>query len=184
MLNDNVQGPMTMPWALSRPADTEYAPFFAGYVSLVPEPDVLRVLEEQPDEVRVYASTVAPERELFSYAPGKWSLRELFGHVADTERVFGYRALCISRGEQASLPGFDEQEYAAKSGAARSPLRDLVHEFVAIRESNLALLRRLDREAWERVGIANGNPVSVRALAYILAGHVRHHLAIVRSRYS
>jgi hypothetical protein len=166
-----------------RPTASEYAPFYAGYVSLVPEEDVLAVLAAQPAELGGVAGAVAKERESYRYAPGKWSIRELFGHLADGERVFGYRAFCIARGDQASLPGFDEQAYVAASGYDARPLAELLSEFVALREANLAFLRRLQADAWPRAGTANGTPVTVRALAFVMAGHVRHHLGVLRSRY-
>ncbi len=167
----------------SRPASTEYAPFFAGYVSLVPESDVLAVLEGQPAGLVQLSSDVPADRERFRYAEGKWTIREVFGHIVDAERVFGYRAFCISRGEQVPLPGFDENVYIRYSHYDRQPLADLVPEFAALRETNLAFLRQLGNNDWERLGTANNNPASVRALAFIMAGHVRHHVAMLRDRY-
>lgn len=168
-----------------KPAETEYAPFYAGYVSEAPEGDVVAALEAQKSAIRRLASAVSPERETFRYAPGKWSVREVFGHLIDAERVFGYRAFCISRGDQASLPGFDEQEYMAASGYDRRGLPEIVDELLLARDSNLALFRALgpDSQAWSRLGVANGTPISVRALAFITAGHARHHLEVLRSRY-
>ena len=169
---------------IDKPGDTEFAPFFAGYVSLVPETDVVAVLQDQAAEVHRHARAFSPDRESFRYAPGKWSVRELFGHLGDAERVFGYRAFCISRGERANLPGFDEVPYVAHSSFAECSLADLVEEFGRLRESNLVVLRRLDEMAWKRLGSANGSPVSVRALAFIMAGHVRHHLQVLSTRYA
>jgi hypothetical protein len=166
-----------------RPAETEYAPFYAGYVSLVPESDILPVLEQQVDEFRELASAVSPDRETFRYAPDKWSVREVFGHLTDGERVFGYRAFCISRGETAPLPSFDENTYVAQSGYGRVPLAELAHELVSVRRANLALLRRFEAGSWARAGTASNKPVTVRALAYVMAGHPRHHIAILRERY-
>jgi hypothetical protein len=168
---------------IQRPRDSEFAPFYAGYVSLVPEGEVLRVLEDQPGEVTRLAASVPRTRETHRYAPGKWSLREVLGHVTDGERVFGYRLFCISRGETASLPGFDEGAYVKASRFDERTLGDLARDFAAIREANLTVLRRLDDAEWDRTGTANGKTVSVRALAYIMAGHVRHHLGILRDRY-
>jgi hypothetical protein len=166
-----------------RPAETEYAPSYAGYVSLVPEEDPLAALSAQPEELRRLAAAVPPERESDRYAEGKWSVREVFGHLTDAERVFGYRALCISRGDRTPLPGFDENSYVARSGFDRVRLTDLVEDFATLRSANLAFLRRLDVEAWRQAGTANDSPVSVRALAFIMAGHVRHHVGVLRSRY-
>ncbi len=168
---------------IERPGDGEYAPFYAGYISLVPEADVLDVLQRQIDDVEMHVRSVASDAETFAYAPGKWSVREVCGHMSDAERVFGYRAVCISRGEQASLPGFDEKAYVARSGFAGTRLGELVKEFTLLREANLAALRRLNAEAWAQKGTANNHPVSVRALAFIMAGHVRHHLRILTERY-
>ena len=167
-----------------RPLETEYARPYAAYVSLVPEVDVLSVLENQVVEVRLRAAAVPAERETYRYAPGKWTIREVFGHVVDAERVFGYRAFCVSRGEQAPLPGFDEKEYVARSEFGWCSLAELVTEFATVRESSLAVLRRLDHAGWQRFGNANGTSISVRALAYIMAGHVRHHLGVLRARYN
>ncbi len=166
-----------------RPADTEFAPFYAGYVALVPEDDVLAVLAAQVEDFRSLARSVAPAREGFRYAPDKWSLRQVVGHVTDGERVFGHRLFCFSRGEQAALPSFDEKAYVAQSVYERVPLAELVEELVTVRQGHLAVLRRLDAETWGRAGTASGKPVTVRALAYVMAGHPRHHLAILRQRY-
>ena len=166
-----------------RPGPGEYAPFYAGYVSLVPEPDALAVLTAQPSELLALAARVPAEREQHRYAPGKWSVREVFGHLTDGERVFGYRAFCISRGDQSALPGFDEQSYIAGSDYDGVPLAQLASDFAALRQSNLSVLRRLPADAWARGGTANGTPVTVRALAFIMAGHVRHHLGVLRDRY-
>ena len=166
-----------------RPADTEFAPFYARYVALVPEDDVAAALAAQVEDFRRLGTGVAPARESFRYAPDKWSVRQVVGHLTDGERVFGHRLFCFSRGEQAPLPAFDENAYVAQSAYDRVPLADLVDELVTVRRSNLAVLRRLDAEAWGRVGTASGKPVTVRALAYVMAGHPRHHLAILRERY-
>ncbi len=166
-----------------RPADTEFASFYAGYVALVPEDHVLPVLEAQIEEFRGLTGSVPPAREGFRYAPDKWSLRQVVGHLTDGERVFGHRLFCFSRGEQAALPAFDEKAYVAQSAYERVPLAELVEELVTVRRGNLAVLRRLDAEAWGRAGTASGKPITVRALAYVMAGHPRHHLAILRERY-
>ena len=168
---------------MNRPAETEYAPFYAGYVSLVPESDVLAVLEEQKRVFRRLAAGVPKDRERHRYAEGKWSIREVAGHLVDAERVFGYRAFSFSRGEKSPLPSFDENEYVAASGYDEVPLDELVAELVGVRDANLAVLRRLADAEWARVGTASGKPVSVRALGFIMAGHPRHHLAILRERY-
>jgi len=166
-----------------RPAAGEYAPFFAGYEKLVPETDVLPVLAAQAAEIRRIAASVPADRETFRYAPGKWSVREILGHMGDGERVFGYRAFCISRGDQTALPGFEENDYVAESAYDRQTAAELADDFAGVRTANLAVLGRLDPERWSRVGNANGTPVSVRALAFIMAGHARHHIGVLKTRY-
>ena len=166
-----------------KPPASEYAAPFERYVSLVTEADVLPVLERQIDELTAYAAAVSPDRESFRYAPGKWSVRQVFGHLTDGERVFAYRAFCISRGESAALPTFDENMYVERSPYDRVPLGDLRAEFVDVRRATLQLLRRLDDAAWRSVGKSGTNPISVRALAYIMAGHVRHHFHGLTQNY-
>jgi hypothetical protein len=166
-----------------RPRPDEYDEAFERYVSRVPEADVLAALERQPAELAAALAAVPPERERFRYAPGKWSIRDVAGHMLDSERVFGYRALCIARGEKASLPGFEENDYAASAGYDRRTLASILEEFAALRASHVLMLRHVDDEAWGHVGTANGLPITPRALAYVLAGHVRHHLAVLAEKY-
>lgn len=174
-----------MATTMGRPAETEYHPYYRGYVSLVTEDDVIDALEQQTGELRKIAAAASPEKETFRYAPEKWSIRQLFGHLIDAEKVFGYRAHCISRGEQAALPGFDEQSYVAKSSYAEVPLSDLVEELALLRRTNVILLRRVDDEpgGWGRTGNANGANISMRGLAHVVLGHVRHHMGVLRDRY-
>jgi len=166
-----------------RPPETEYAPFYAGYVALVPETDILAVLEGQVAAIQRLLATVPAEKEAYRYAEGKWSLRQVVGHLVDGERVFGYRAFCLSRGEQAALPSFDENQYVGAARADSIPLAELLAELALVRQGNLVVLRRLDARDWTRVGTASGQPVSVRALAWIMAGHPRHHVNVLRERY-
>jgi hypothetical protein len=168
---------------VERPTPAEYAQPFERYVSLVQDGDVLAALTRQGSELAQALSGVGAAAERFRYADGKWSIREVVGHVIDSERVFGYRALCIARGEQAPLPGFDENAYQAHASFDASPLAELLREFALVREGHLPLFRRLSGEAWLRSGVANSKPASVRALAFIMVGHVRHHLGVLRERY-
>ncbi len=168
---------------MERPTEPEFAPFYARYVALVPEADILAVLEQQAEEIRRLAASVPKERETFRYAEGKWSIREVLGHLVDGERIFGYRAFCISRGETAALPSFDENRYVAAARSDATPLAELADELALVRRSNLVVLRRLEPPEWARVGTASGKPVSVRALAWVMAGHPRHHLEVLRERY-
>lgn len=168
----------------TRPAPSEFAPFYAGYVALVTEADILRVLETQAADLKRLTREFVPGREQHRYAPGKWSVREVVGHITDAERIFGFRAFCFSRGDRNPLPGFDENEYVTRSGFDRRDLADLADDFGRIRQVNLTVLSLLDEEEWLRGGTASGKPVSVRALAYIMAGHVRHHLNMLSTRYA
>jgi len=168
---------------LTRPTPSDYSPHFARYVSLVPEDQVLPVLAAQGDEVRRALAAVKEDAAGFRYADGKWSIREVVGHLADTERLMAYRALCFARGEKAGLPGFDEDEYVRQAGFDAIPLPELVAEFRAARDASLPLFRHLARDAWARGGLANGRPSTVRSVAYVMAGHVRHHLNVLRERY-
>jgi len=169
--------------SMSRPDASEYAPFYAGYVARVSEDDILAVLAAQADEIGALARSLPEAKQSYRYAEGKWTIGEVLSHLTDGERVFGYRAFCFSRGEQAALPGFDENQYVSASRAGDVPLVALAREFAAVRESNLGFLRRLGDAAWTRTGTASGKPVSVRALAWIMAGHPRHHLALLCERY-
>jgi len=168
---------------MKRPLESEYAPDYRGYVAHVSEEEILPVLRSQLDELDVLLGGVTPERETYAYAEGKWSIRELAGHLIDGERVFGYRSFCIARGETRNLPGFDEKEYMLRAPYNQIDLEDLLSELRLARLSNIAMLRNLDDEAWMRIGTANDAQVSVRALAFIMAGHVRHHMGVLRERY-
>ena len=166
------------------PDSSEHAPAFGAYIRLVPELDITATLAMQRDEVRQLFASVDATRGGFRYAEGKWSIREIAGHFSDAERVFGYRLLCIARGEQADLPGFEEDDYIAAAHYDDWSMDDLVAHFVALRDANILLLRNLRADDWNRRGVANGNPISVRAIAYAIAGHVRHHVGVLRERYS
>lgn len=167
----------------TRPASNEYGSFYADYIARVPDGPIVDVLERLDNERSALVRSIPAGRETFRYAEGKWSIRELFGHLADGERVFGYRALCISRGEDASLPGFDENLYVETSRYHDRPLSDIAQELSYLRRANIAMFRSLNDEQWARVGTANEASVSVRALAWITAGHELHHMNVLRSRY-
>lgn len=168
---------------LGRPARTEAAPSYFMYIDRVAGDDVLSALETQLAEVEALLSGISEERSHHRYAPGKWSIREVLSHVTDTERVFAFRALWFSRGLDGALPGFDEKVGAAGAGADNVPLAHHIDEFRKVRLANLAFLKNLPPAAWARSGVASGNPITVRALAFLLAGHADHHLAVLRERY-
>lgn len=166
-----------------RPDATEHPAYFAKYIELVPEGDVLATLEAQRDELARTFGTIPEARGDFAYAPGKWTIKELLCHVIDAERVFAYRAMRFARGDQTPLPGFDENVWAPASGANDRTLADLVEELMAVRGATLALFRHLPADSAGRRGVASGKDVSVRALAYVIAGHPAHHLRVLRERY-
>jgi len=166
-----------------RPDASEFAVFYAGYIAKVPDGDLLRTLEQQDEDTMALLAAVPELKGSFAYAPGKWTLKDVIGHIADSERVFAYRALRIARGDQTPLPGFDENDWVSSAGCAGRTLADLLGELRAVRAGTLALLRHLPAEAPTRRGTANNIEFSVRALAWIIAGHERHHLGIIRERY-
>lgn len=169
--------------AISRPDSSEYAPNYETYVSKVPEGNIVAILEDQRRETQDLLATIPEGRALHRYAPGKWSIKEVIGHVTDAERVFSYRALRFARGDQTPLSGFDEKAYAPAGHFDAHDLPDLAAELDAVRRATIALFSGLDSEALARRGPANNKEISVRALAYVIAGHERHHVEILRERY-
>ncbi|HJZ89298.1 MAG TPA: DinB family protein [Gemmataceae bacterium] len=167
---------------MRRPQPTEYAPFYETYVKLVPETDIVAALETQLADMLGVLRAVPEAQATVRHPPYTWSIKEVVGHLADTERVMGYRALRFARGDTTPLPGFDENEYAKVANFDRLSLPALVGELEIVRRSHVSLFRNLPVEAWDRGGEANANRVTVRALAYILVGHGRHHTAILRKR--
>lgn len=172
-----------MTTSLTRPRPEDAAAYYFTYIDQVPEEDVFALLADGVAETRRLVAGLTPQQERHRYAPGKWSIREVLGHVVDTERVFGYRAFHVARGDGAALPGMEQDDYARTAGADRRPLADLLDELDLLRRGHLSLFRSLDDEAWERSGTASGVLFRVRALPFILAGHEIHHRRILRERY-
>ena len=169
--------------APARPESNEYAAYYEKYVSLVPDADIVGTLARQNEETLALLGTVTEERAGFRYEPGKWSIKQVVGHLIDAERIFAYRALAIARGERQALPGMEQDEYMAHADFDARTLADLTEEFAHVRRANVLMLRGLDAEAWQRRGVASDNEVTVRAIAYIIAGHEAHHVQILRTRY-
>ena len=165
-----------------RPGTDEYAEFYAPYIAAVKEP-LLDTLEAEAGEWGALLASVPPDREGYRYAPGKWSVREVVGHVTDAERMFATRAMAFARGDRSHYPSFDENAYAANSGADGRTLADLAEDFTAVRRATVLLLRSFDEEAWSRRGVASGYEFTVRSLAWIIAGHSRHHRRVLAERY-
>lgn len=165
------------------PETTEYSPYYERYVSLVPEGDILATLAGQMDSTLGLLRGIDEEKAGWRYAPDKWSIKELVGHLIDTERIFAYRALRFARNDQTPLPGFEQDDYIRNAAFDACQLDDLAREFEFVRRANLYMFRHLDKAAWQRRGIANDGELSVRALAFIMAGHEKHHMEILKTRY-
>jgi len=168
---------------MKRPEPTEYSEFYANYVSKIPGADVLSVLESQRLQMLQLFAGRSERDGSFRYAPGKWTVKEVLGHITDTERIFTYRALRIARGDQTPLPGFEQDDFVKNGGFSERTLADLAEEFALVRGASLALFRSFPEGAWARRGIASQKEVTVRALAFITAGHQMHHRIILEERY-
>lgn len=168
---------------LNRPSKEEYGTYYDRYISLVPEGDVAELLKSQYIEIEDLLASLPEERGSFRYAPGKWSLKEVVGHMADTERVMAYRLLRIARGDQTPLPGFDQDVFVKGASFDSFSLKDLLEDYSAVRRSTLTLLRGVTEEVSLRAGTVGDNPATARSLAYIIAGHEIHHLKVIRERY-
>ena len=166
-----------------RPGAGEYASFYASYVAMVPDGDITRALGEQGERFLRQLKDIGDDKAGFAYAAGKWTIKEVILHMADTERIFAYRLLRMARGDATPLSPFDENAYTPMSGANDRPLDSLLGEFAAVRGATLSLLRWLPDAAWTRRGVASGKDVSVRALAWITAGHAMHHELVLHERY-
>ena len=167
----------------ARPQPGEYVPYYEKYVSLVPDQDILATLEKQLTETVRLLSARAEDQGDLRYAPGKWSVKEVLGHVIDTERIFSYRALRIARNDKTPIEGYEQDDYVKNAPFDKYSLALLIEEFTSVREATLSLFRGLDEPAWVRHGVANNSEVSVRAIAYIVAGHELHHRRILQEKY-
>jgi len=168
---------------IGRPEPGEFAPYYERYISLVQGTDILTTLDSQRRHTLLLLSGRDEADGDFHYAPDKWSAKEVLGHVCDTERIFAYRALRISRGDRTPLQSFEQDDYVRNGPFAARPLAELIEDYIAVRRATLTLLRNLDDQAWLRRGIASNNEVSVRALAYMIAGHELHHRRILEEKY-
>jgi hypothetical protein len=168
---------------IEKPDATEYLSYYGRYVSLVPEGNILAVLSSQMDDTLSRLRSIPESRAGFRYAPGKWSIRELVGHMIDTERIFAYRALRFARNDKTPLSGYEQDHYINNASFDAYPLGELAGEFESVRRASLFMFKHLDQEAWKRRGLANESEVSVRALAYIIAGHELHHMDVLRNKY-
>ncbi|MGB8540362.1 MAG: DinB family protein [Candidatus Acidiferrales bacterium] len=165
------------------PQRTEAAPFYFTYIDRITGDNILETMKAQLDDTAAFLGGITEERSLYRYAPDKWSIRQVVNHVNDTERVFAFRAMWFARGFIDPLPSFDQNVASNAAQADERSLASYSEEFRNIREATVSLFRNLPAEAWTRSGVASGNSVTVNALAYIIAGHVAHHMSILRERY-
>lgn len=168
---------------MNRPEKSEYDAYYEKYISLVSENDLTQLLKTQPAELRSVFDATPEEKGTFAYAEGKWTIKEVLSHLIDGERIFAYRILRISRGDKTLIEGFEQEGYIENSNANNRTFANLLDEFDLQRRSNILLLDNLADEGTRRMGTASGLPISVRALAFIMAGHIRHHINILNDRY-
>jgi hypothetical protein len=168
---------------MSKPDLSRVTGFYHRYINLVKEEDLVTALKNQSDSFPAFLASIPVEKREYRYAEDKWTIKEMLQHIIDTERIFAYRGLCIARKEQASLPGFDENEYADNSKAGTRNWDDLVEEFMATRRSNEILFSSFDTEQLETNGTANGNPVYVLPIGFMMVGHIEHHVNVLKERY-
>lgn len=168
---------------MPRPDLSRVTAFYHRYINLVKEDDLVTALKKQSDSFPGFLASIPAAKREYRYAEGKWTVKEMLQHIIDTERIFAYRGLCIARKEQASLPGFDENEYADNSKAGSRSWDDLVEEFKVTRRSNEILFSSFDNEQLETNGTANGNPVYVLSIGFMLVGHIEHHVNVLKERY-
>ncbi|PYI52528.1 DinB family protein [Paenibacillus flagellatus] len=166
-----------------KPEMDEFHSYYEGYIGLVPEGDLRVLLENRLTEAERLYGAIREQDGLYAYAPGKWTVKQLLGHLTDTERVMGYRLLCALRGDTVTLPGFDQDDYVRSAESDRQPLDRLLSGFLAVRRTTLALVEEAPGPAWDNRIEVNGNPITARALAYIIAGHEIHHSRVLQERY-
>jgi len=168
---------------MPKPQEAEYDPYYQKYVALVPENEIIPVLDEQTEQLRSLFGDFAEDRGTFAYEEGKWTLKEVLSHLIDAERIFGYRVFRIARGDKTPIEGFEQDGYIENSHANGRSFSELLEEFGLLRRANLLFYKNLQDRDWLRNGTANKVSISVRALAWVTAGHVRHHIGVLRSRY-
>ena len=168
---------------IQRPSENEYPAYYQPYVNLVPDTDLVQLLKENLQETVQLFEGLSEEEGLFRYSPNKWSIKEVLGHMTDTERIMSYRLMRVGRGDPTPLAGFNENDYVAGSQINQLPISDILEDFIATRKATLTLIRNMPTEAWANIGIANGAEITAQAIAYIIAGHAIHHRKIITERY-
>jgi len=168
---------------MKRPLPSEYPSFYKHYVDNVKTDNIIKELRDQVIDIQAIISEIPEEKEEYLYAPGKWTIKEIIGHIIDTERVLGYRAMRFARKDKTPLPGYDENHFVANANFNNQTLYSLGHEFAIVREANLALFKTWNEEALSQVGVANGLEVTVRAMLFMIAGHATHHMNVIKEKY-
>ncbi|TWE04956.1 DinB family protein [Neobacillus bataviensis] len=168
---------------VQRPEASEFPEYYLPYVNLVPDGNLLEILKENLEKTASLAEGLSEEAGQSRYAPGKWSIKEVLGHMTDTERIMSYRLLRVGRGDRTPLAGFNENDYIAASNFDRLSIKQIIEDFTAVRKATITLINNMPEEAWERIGVANNSDTTTRALAYIITGHALHHLKIINERY-
>lgn len=166
-----------------RPQSSEHPSYYDHYIGLVKEDDIIKALKNQVIGAQSVISAIPEDKENYAYADGKWTIKEVLGHIIDTERILGYRAIRFARKDKTVLPGFDENSFVANANFNKRTLYDLAHEFAIVRESNIASFKHFDEATLDQIGNANGKDVSVRAILYMIAGHATHHMNVIRTKY-
>jgi hypothetical protein len=174
---------MTSDFRWIRPAADEYDPHYSGYISRVPDGDIIETMKSETTALLASLRAIPASRADYSYAPGKWTIRQIVGHLCDAERVFAYRAMRFARADRTPVPGFEENDYVDNAPFQRVPLADLIDELAHLRAATVRFFETLDAESMSRRGIANNAEISVRAIAYIMPGHSSHHIGVLKSRY-
>jgi uncharacterized damage-inducible protein DinB len=169
---------------ISRPNRTEYADFYANYISKVPDGDLLNFMDLQPAQFDGLVNDLTDDQAIQPPAPGKWSVKQVLGHLCDTERVHSYRVLRFARGDKKELQGFEQDDYVAAANSNSRSTSELLAELKSVRRATLSLLQSLTTADTERTGVANGKSISVRAMAYVIAGHAQHHLELLRKQFA
>lgn len=168
---------------IKQPDVSEYPAYFGTYIEKVPDGDIMAQMTAQMDEIQAYFGGLSDMQADYRYAPGKWSLKEVLGHMVDCERVFAYRALRFARGDDTDLPGFEQDDYVAAADFQNRSVDSLLDEFLPQRQSNIALFHSLDEKALARSGTADGKAITVRSIPFILVGHIIHHMQVIQERY-
>jgi len=179
----HILGMISTEQAVGFPERHEAAPYYFKVIERIPDPDVVGVLETQLEDAALFLAGISDERSGHRYEPGKWSIRQVVSHLADSERVFLFRALWFARGFTDPLPSYDQHVCADAARAHELPWKSIVEELLAVRRASVLFFRNLPQEAWAKSGIASDNSFTVRALAYVLAGHWDHHLSVIEERY-